>query len=259
MSYTERDFIIPALQLLRDNPTGLYTSDLIRELSKLLHPAGHNGQIITGRKDTYFSQKVRNLKSHNTLTRLGVATYVGGLWKITLKGQEFLDFLQVKEAAVESLREQGVNETKIQRSEKKIDEDLSEIIIEEGALETTTVARRRRSAKLRTAKVEKFKKEHRGHLFCEVCGFEFSQKYGEELGKDYIELHHVEPIHSEEIEGRAEVLETALTKVICLCANCHRMVHRRKGEMLSVEKLRDIVSSDPFNSPSNLPQRTFGG
>ena len=257
MSYTERDFIIPALQLLRDNPEGLHTSDLIRELFKLLQPTGHNGEIITGRKDTYFSQKVRNLKSHNTLTRLGVATYTGGLWKITQKGQEFFDFLQVKEVVVESLKEQGVSETKIQRSKKKIDEDLSEIVIEEGALETRTVAQRRRSAKLRTTKIEKFKEKHSGHLFCEVCGFEFSQKYGEELGKDYIELHHVEPIHSEEIEGRTEMLETALTKVICLCANCHRMIHRRKGEMLSVGKLRDIVSKNPSSSPSNLSQRTF--
>lgn len=41
---------------------------------------------------------------------------------------------------------------------------------------------------IRLAK-EKFKKEHNGRLFCEICEFEFYEKYGE-IGKVFIDGHH---------------------------------------------------------------------
>ena len=31
------------------------------------------------------------------------------------------------------------------------------------------------------------------------------------------------------------------TELVCLCANCHRMVHRDKNQVLSVSNLRDIL------------------
>lgn len=241
MVYTERDLIKPSLRLLKDNPKGLRTSELIRELSRLLKPTEHNAKIISGRKDTYFSQKVRNLKSHNTLTRLGVATYTDGLWKIAEKGSEFLEFLDRKELVIQSLKEQGFKHAEIERSKERIERDLSEIIIEEGALEKRTVVQRRRSRKLRNTKIEKFKKQHGGRVFCEACRFDFSKKYGEELGRDYIELHHKEPIQSTQIEGTRDTLEMALKKTACLCANCHRMIHKKAQERLSVEELREII------------------
>lgn len=54
---------------------------------------------------------------------------------------------------------------------------------------------------------------------CEVCGFHFSDAYGP-LGQDYIEVHHVLPLH---VSGPRE---TRLEDLAFLCANCHRMCHK---------------------------------
>lgn len=73
--YTERELVLPALALLDLSPAGLTTSDLIRELTVILKPDGQDAEILAGRNDTYFSQKVRNLVSHRTLVGPGLETY----------------------------------------------------------------------------------------------------------------------------------------------------------------------------------------
>ncbi|WP_277407618.1 HNH endonuclease [Lacrimispora xylanisolvens] len=71
---------------------------------------------------------------------------------------------------------------------------------------------------------------------CFVCGFDFKNSYGE-LGKEYIEIHHKKPLYSltEEIEINPE------TDLIPVCSNCHRMIHRRKDRIITVEELKEIV------------------
>ena len=62
-------------------------------------------------------------------------------------------------------------------------------------------------------------------------------KYNGELGRDFIEVHHVKPLYM--TNGEQEVdLKTDLVPV---CPNCHRMIHRKKSEILSVEDLQKIV------------------
>jgi hypothetical protein len=73
--YSERELVLPTLALLDRYEAGLTTSDLIRELTAILRPDGPDGEILTGRNDTYFSQKVRNLVSHRTLAGPGFETY----------------------------------------------------------------------------------------------------------------------------------------------------------------------------------------
>ena len=53
-----------------------------------------------------------------------------------------------------------------------------------------------------------------------ICGFDFEQKYGE-LGKGYIEVHNIKPLATLE----QEVFVNLETDLICVCANCHRMLH----------------------------------
>jgi len=92
--YSEAELIIPALQFIRDNLDGVTTTELIEHLANAFNPTGHDMQILQGRQDTYFSQKVRNLKSHNTLTDTGWADYRrilgNGLWTITSRGLQYL-------------------------------------------------------------------------------------------------------------------------------------------------------------------------
>lgn len=73
--YSERELVLPALALLDRNQAGLTTSDLIRDLALILKPDGPDGEILAGRNDTHFSQKVRNLVSHRTLEGPGLEIY----------------------------------------------------------------------------------------------------------------------------------------------------------------------------------------
>ena len=71
---------------------------------------------------------------------------------------------------------------------------------------------------------------------CMICGFDFEKKYGE-LGKGYIEVHHIKPLS----DLNEEVVVNPATDLICVCSNCHRMLHRFRNYMVSVEELRQIV------------------
>lgn len=55
------------------------TSDLIDILTQRMNPTGHDAEILDGRLDTHFSQKVRNLVSHRNqgsgLSAKGLAIY----------------------------------------------------------------------------------------------------------------------------------------------------------------------------------------
>lgn len=239
--YTESDLIVPALQFMKENPNGVTTSQLIDHLIDVLKPTGHDADILPGRKDTHFSQKVRNLKSHNTLTTKGLAEYhkVGktGIWEITPQGYQYLGETE-QDGLVSSLEKQGFKAKDIEREVKK---SFSEIIIEEGALDNRTTTQRNRSNKVREIAINEFKKAHNGQLFCIACGFNFFETYGE-LGKDFIEIHHKEPMHLMDIEGEKMTLDEALKKVAVVCPNCHRMIHRVKGQMLSIEEIKAVLN-----------------
>ena len=77
---TEGQLRTAALQLLAEAPGGfLSTTKLIAELEGVFQPEGTDADILDGRSDTYFSQKVRNLvshrSSHTSLVRRGYAEY----------------------------------------------------------------------------------------------------------------------------------------------------------------------------------------
>lgn len=67
---------------------------------------------------------------------------------------------------------------------------------------------------------------------CQVCGFDFAEHYGT-LGEDFIEVHHIRPLSTLE----EEVTVDPETDLVCLCANCHRMIHRSRDHVMSVEEL----------------------
>lgn len=61
----EIDLVVPALRLAASQPDGfISTSELITELEAVFNPQGRDAEVITGRSDTHFSQKVRNMISH---------------------------------------------------------------------------------------------------------------------------------------------------------------------------------------------------
>ena len=60
----ERDLVIPALRAAVARGGEITTTKLIDVLEDEFEPSGDDAEIIDGRQDTYFSQKVRNLISH---------------------------------------------------------------------------------------------------------------------------------------------------------------------------------------------------
>ena len=72
---------------------------------------------------------------------------------------------------------------------------------------------------------------------CQVCGFDFAETYGD-LGRNYIEVHHVNPL----AEQNGEHIVNPETDLVCLCANCHRMVHHDRHEVLSIDELKEIIT-----------------
>lgn len=75
-------------------------------------------------------------------------------------------------------------------------------------------------------------------LSCNVCGFNFEETYGTR-GKDYIEVHHIRPISS--FEGNEQNIDPK-TDLITVCSNCHRMIHRKSDDVLTIESLKVVLN-----------------
>jgi len=91
----EGDLVIPALRIAEGRPDGhISTSDLIVALTEWFEPDGEDAEILDGRVDTKFSQKVRNLIPHRigkkTMFTLGYAIYEREGITITEAGRNFL-------------------------------------------------------------------------------------------------------------------------------------------------------------------------
>jgi 5-methylcytosine-specific restriction endonuclease McrA len=84
------------------------------------------------------------------------------------------------------------------------------------------------------AKLEARKKY--GRLKCQICDFDFYELYGE-IGADFIEVHHTNPICETEGETITKIDELAL-----VCSNCHSMIHRKRP-WLNLSELKSIMNN----------------
>lgn len=236
MIYTESDLIMPTLNyLLLNKESGLTTSQLIVLLSQELEISGRDAEIIKGRSDTYFSQKVRNLVSHRTLESKGLASYksVGrdGLHKITEKGEKYL---------LENINGfTFIFDNNFDEDQRKevIDGDYKNLIIEEGFTKFSQI-----KAKTRSRKLVEIARRHyslNGKIYCSACNFGFEDFYGE-IGRGYIEIHHLRPIFAYE-DSLEQNINEALKNVAPVCSNCHRMIHRKSNQLLSIPSLQALI------------------
>lgn len=118
-----------------------------------------------------------------------------------------------------------------------IDDFVGKISVEksfpEGAIiERIHLSRERNSKVIEIAK-QSFKQKH-GKLFCEICGFDFQEKYGE-IGEDYIEGHHIIAVSNMKPNHVTKPEEIAM-----VCANCHRVLHRKRP-WLPIERLKELI------------------
>ena len=88
----------------------------------------------------------------------------------------------------------------------------------------------------RDSKAAKLAKQVHGHI-CQGCGFNYGVIYGE-MGEGYIEAHHLTPLS--ELPQDVPVHQDPKTDFAVLCANCHRMMHRKDGPK-TMDDLRTIT------------------
>ncbi len=69
---------------------------------------------------------------------------------------------------------------------------------------------------------------------CQCCGMNFAEMYGEALGTNFIEVHHLKPISTFETEG---IPKDFVENLVPLCSNCHSMIHHIEQ---SDHQLRDL-------------------
>ncbi|WP_255951617.1 HNH endonuclease [Streptomyces odontomachi] len=216
-----RDEIILACHLVMQNGwKGLDAEDnRVTELSALL-------QLLPIHAEADRNEKFRNpngvaRKTYDIATRhpdyQGKPTNGGALDREVLN--EFLARPD-EMAQVARLIRQGIAAGELQdlapSGNEEFDDDFS---APEGRLLMRRHRARERNKSLRTKKITSVL-QRGGRLACEACGFDFEAVYGDR-GAGYIECHHVLPLHVAG-EGRTKLSDLAL-----ICANCHRMIHRR--------------------------------
>jgi len=99
----------------------------------------------------------------------------------------------------------------------------------EGAVRHATIKTYDRSPMAKSACIK-----HYGYS-CFVCGFNYFDRYGA-VGERYIEVHHLKPVSG--FVGEHPVDPIADLRPVC--ANCHRMLHRKKL-VLSIEELASVI------------------
>lgn len=76
---------------------------------------------------------------------------------------------------------------------------------------------------------------------CQCCGIDFAEMYGEELGANFIEVHHLKLISTFEKDG---VPENFLENLVPLCSNCHSMIHHIKDSEHTLRDLREAYRGE---------------
>jgi 5-methylcytosine-specific restriction protein A len=127
-------------------------------------------------------------------------------------------------------------------------------------IEGSTIEERRRYRQHR--KIERASKAaklaKRAHAYgCQGCGLDFSVIYGP-AGKDYIEAHHLTPLS--ELPEDVPVSLDPKRDFTVLCANCHRMIHRKNGprtvaelgEFPGVKEMRRLFETLSLELARNL-------
>lgn len=78
-----------------------------------------------------------------------------------------------------------------------------------------------------------------GSLVCEICEFDFVEKYGS-LGQGFAECHHLVPLSA--LKGKES--KTSMDGLIITCSNCHRMIHKAismNKKLHDVEKIKMAI------------------
>lgn len=237
------------------SPNGfISTSDLKIKLVEILKPSGEDAELsLTRPNEIKFMQIVGNLKSHDTFERNGFATYekvgkVGG-FRITPDGQKYLlennetnRYLLTNDFNWEDVKSGLILFQKSKFDKRNLLAFDENIIVNEGLKKIRETSVYTRSSKLREFAIANFTIKDR--ISCKCCNFNFSDFYGENLGKGFIEIHHTKPIFTYEDEDLESTFKEALKNLIPVCSNCHRMIHRNWKKPIELQVLIESINAN---------------
>lgn len=234
-----RDEVILTLNLYFQLKSSNFTSSnpQIIELSKILnklpiHPAEH-------RKTDFRNPNGVAMKLSN-FTALDVKNESKGLTSYSqLDKKTFFEFNENIEELkkISTLILESINNEEIINKLYAIEDELDNCVKEsfEGEIIYKLHKVRERDSKLSESK-KKLVFEETGKLVCEICEFDFYQKYGD-LGKGFIECHHTKQLSTYDTRQKTKLEDLAL-----VCSNCHRMLHRNTEDM-SINNLKEIIKN----------------
>ena len=113
-----------------------------------------------------------------------------------------------------------------------IKEDIEPTAVEGKSFLAVHMRYERNNSFIRKIKEEAIKSDP--FLRCEACEFSFFENFGE-LGKGFIEAHHLNPLSTSKGERITTRKDIAL-----LCSNCHKMIHRG-NPVFTLEELKNIM------------------
>lgn len=161
-----------------------------------------------------------------------------------------VDEVDVDELSLAKLREHGLK-SNIQGSMKLTDNELRNYImaffkydltegyypdevseiLEEGKSTSVTVNAYERNPIARKKCIEYF------GVQCQICKLDFEKTYGE-VGKDFIHVHHIIPLH----KIQQDYIVNPQKDLLPVCPNCHAMLHRKEnGKYLTIEQLKERI------------------
>lgn len=244
----EKELRLPALYVIYLNEKAT-TTKIKETLVEVFNPQGEDATLLKDRKDSKFTQKVRNLMSshkHNGMSQF-TSKDSSGYFSLTEDGEKLVEtnlinlkylfdnsFTYEESISLSTATYEGIHHR------KKVYVYPEDYKITEGKVGSKTTIIRERSQKLRNAAIEHYTAG--GTIKCYVCGFDFKDIYGK-LGEGYIQMHHEKPIYQYSTDGFEEYISQAVENMKPLCANCHCMIHRNKQKLLSVTELKAILDN----------------
>ena len=215
---------------------GIITKGIIKGEHWDYEKAGEKIDYISGEYDTLLNYKTQEILDVSVLDE----KCVGQQWHPRASGIRIRDEVlpKLQELWAEVTMEYPDNPEESVYEEKIAHDDDSKtkmVGIIEGTKKAVYTTTYERNPKVR----RDFLKDKK-HLQCEVCGFDFEKKYGA-LGAGFIEVHHKKPV------SEGEHVTDLENDLVMLCSNCHRMIHRGKDHMITVEELKGIIQDGTDN------------
>jgi len=249
----EKHLVLPSLYLMSlKNDWYISTSELKEKLPIIMKPVWEDLEQSDSRpNETKFIQKIWNLKSHETFLRYHFASHEVSGFKLTEVWKEYLnknidiiEYLVENDFDWDDIKDWLINiYVSTTEENKKVEPFDENIIINEWIKVITKKETYLRSTRLRNFAIDKFINED-WKLYCNACNFSFDLFYWEELSLNYIEIHHKKPIFKYEWEDLEICINNALENLVPVCSNCHRMLHKKRNNVLQISNLIEKINAN---------------